>query len=290
ADNQQLYDQRADQKPIIESGSDNSKVCSSDYIKSLYTVQKTLGSGTYGQVMLGIRNADHKMATIKTIPKKKLCKEFWNNEEERPNEIVCLAKLNNEHIIKYIESFESPDAFYIITEYFPDATDLFQYVDEHPHMEEYVASSIFKQIVEAVKHCHDNQIVHRDLKEENILIDAKGNIKLIDFGSATFCPPAHKFNIFFGTMEYASPEILTGKPYLGYENDIWALGIILYALLYSEYPFPDVDETIQGNIKPPFACTSESFALIKMLLHPVPEKRPNCSVILQHEWVSANYV
>ena len=96
-------------------------------------------------------------------------------------------------------------------EYFRDSMDLFQFIDEHPQMDEVLAKKIFKQLVEAVSYIHKKGICHRDIKEENVLINSSLQLRLIDFGSATFVEKGTKFCLFFGTLEYASPETLSGK-------------------------------------------------------------------------------
>lgn len=92
-------------------------------------------------------------------------------------------------------------------------------------------------------------------KDENIIIDDKFHVKLIDFGSATYYVPVSDasnspkerklFSTFYGTVEYCAPEVLIGEKYAGPELEMWSLGVLLYVLLFGEHPFYDIEETIR---------------------------------------------
>ena len=98
----------------------------------------------------------------------------------------------------------------------------------------------------------------RDIKDENIILDEHSNIQLIDFGSATHLRPDKKrFDLFCGTLDYASPEVLMGHPYDGPQQDVWALGILLYTLVYKEVPFLNIDEIIRGEMRTPAFVLSD---------------------------------
>lgn len=88
-----------------------------------------------------------------------------------------------------------------------------------------------------VKHCHENNVTHRDLKLDNLLLDGENNVKIIDFGFATCFPHDRKTKLFCGTPSYMSPEIVARKEYSGPPADVWALGVILYALVCGSFPF-----------------------------------------------------
>ena len=84
---------------------------------------------------------------------------------------------------------------------------------------------------------HERNVVHRDLKLDNILIDEKKNIKLIDFGFSVFASPEHKLGLFCGTPHYMDPDIVKKKEYNGQAADVWALGVILFILMTGKLPF-----------------------------------------------------
>lgn len=101
---------------------------------------------------------------------------------------------------------------------------------------------MFKQIVEGINYCHKINIVHRDIKLENILLDEFKNAKIIDFGFAICTPDTSKLKIFCGTPQYMSPEIVSKIDYIGQKADIWSLGILLYCMLCGKFPFKGIND------------------------------------------------
>ena len=99
------------------------------------------------------------------------------------------------------------------------------------------AAQIFKDIVEGIAYCHEKNVIHRDIKLENIMIDENGTIKIIDFGFSIVIPKEKKLSIFCGTPSYMAPEIVKKRNYYGQMADTWALGVLLYAMLCGKFPF-----------------------------------------------------
>ncbi|RWS18449.1 sperm motility kinase 2B-like protein [Leptotrombidium deliense] len=91
-------------------------------------------------------------------------------------------------------------------------------------MQEEQARRVFRQIVCAVGYCHDQGVVHRDLKPQNILVDARGHVKLIDFGFSSRFTAGQKLTNFWGTPAYLAPEVVLWQAYEGPPADIWSLG------------------------------------------------------------------
>ncbi|KAF9412513.1 hypothetical protein BGZ94_001013, partial [Podila epigama] len=149
-----------------------------------------------------------------------------------------------------IEVFEPPKPALLVRR---TSCDLFECIEHHSKFSESQARMIFKQIVECVYYLNSKGICHRDIKDENIVIDNDFVVKLIDFGSAVIVPkPQGKlFDRFYGTINYASPEILKGEKYRAESAEIWSLGILLYTILYGEVPFNDPVQAISGPYIPP---------------------------------------
>ncbi|XP_022800681.1 uncharacterized protein LOC111338444 [Stylophora pistillata] len=112
------------------------------------------------------------------------------------------------------------------------------------------------KVVSAVSFLHSHSILHRDVKDENIILDDKFHVKLIDFGSAAYMEEGKKFCTFCGTMEYCSPEVLMGNKYAGPDLELWSMGVTLYTLVFGENPFYDVEETIRAELHPPFLVSN----------------------------------
>ena len=104
-------------------------------------------------------------------------------------------------------------------------------------LEENEAKHLFRQTVEGVAYLHSQNIAHRDIKLENILLDEKQSIKLIDFGFSIISQKDKLLNIYCGTPTYMSPELAMKKNYQGWQADVWALGVLLYVLLCGRFPF-----------------------------------------------------
>lgn len=133
--------------------------------------------------------------------------------------------------------------------------DLFDYIELNENPSESELRDIFKQIALGVCHLHDLEIVHRDIKDENVVLDQQGGLRLIDFGSAAYLKPGRKYETFVGTLDYAAPEILRGDTYSGKPQDIWALGILLFTLVYRENPFYNVHEIMERELRIPYVLS-----------------------------------
>ncbi|KAG5648033.1 hypothetical protein DXG03_007068 [Asterophora parasitica] len=137
----------------------------------------------------------------------------------------------------------------------PPSSDLFDLVETFP--QGLPASSIrtyLGQIADALCFLHLQGIVHRDVKDENVVLGPAGKCILIDFGSSGLVKK-HGWDTFSGTLDYAGPEILRGERYHGKEQDVWAFGVVAYVLLVGECPFMTAEETQEG-LQSPFANAS----------------------------------
>ena len=134
---------------------------------------------------------------------------------------------------------------------FGTGLDLFDRVESRPDgLEPFEVRSLIGQLADAIRFLHSNGIVHRDIKDENVILDGNGRCQLIDFGSAAHWRPGKRWDTFSGTLHYASPEILRGEMYGGKEQDVWALGVVGYVLLVGETPFSDLPDEVLAGLVP----------------------------------------
>jgi len=167
--------------------------------------------------------------------------------------------------------------------------DLFECIEQHQALSEPRARMIFRQVIDAIAYLHSKGVVHRDIKDENIVVNEQFCVKLIDFGSAAVEPrnnPNHLWDRFQGTVQYAAPEILRGEKYRGKPNDVWACGVLLYTMLYGESPFASSDQAMNGGYRPPNRQSSpECMMLLNWMLKKSWRDRPTAQQVLECDWL-----
>ncbi|XP_059955692.1 serine/threonine-protein kinase SIK1 isoform X2 [Mesoplodon densirostris] len=201
--------------------------------------------------------------------------------------------LNHPHIIKLYQVMETKDMLYIVTEFAKNG-EMFDYLTSTGHLSESEARKKFWQILSAVEYCHSHNIVHRDLKTENLLLDGNMDIKLADFGFGNFYKPGEPLSTWCGSPPYAAPEVFEGKEYEGPQLDIWSLGVVLYVLVCGSLPFdgPSLpalrQRVLEGRFRIPFFMSRDCETLIRRMLAVDPTKRITISQIWQHRWTQAD--
>uniref|UniRef100_A0A8C0IUW6 PAS domain-containing serine/threonine-protein kinase n=1 Tax=Chelonoidis abingdonii TaxID=106734 RepID=A0A8C0IUW6_CHEAB len=263
------------------------KACEGEYAKKYDTVN-LIGKGAFGFVWTARCKKDNKEVVVKFIWKEKVLEDCWVEDPELgkvTQEIAILLKLQHPSIIKVLDIFENGRFFQLVMEKHGSGLDLFTFIDNQPDLDEPLASYIFRQLVSAVEYLHCRNILHRDIKDENIIIAEDFTIKLVDFGSAAYLEPGKLFYTFCGTIEYCSPEVLLGNPYQGPELEMWSLGITLYTLLFGENPFCELEETMEAVLNPPYRVSEDLMALVSGLLCAAPEQRTTLEKLVEDPWV-----
>ena len=151
----------------------------------LYKLGGVLGKGGFGTVFAAVRKRDKLQVAVKEVYKAKIIKKTGDGLV--PLEAALMQQVETvPGVIRILDWFEMPESFYIVMEKF-HGQDLFDYISERGPLSESEARLLFRQVVETVLHCHHSGVLHRDIKDENILLDPSSNkVKLIDFGSATY--------------------------------------------------------------------------------------------------------
>ncbi|XP_014913188.1 PAS domain-containing serine/threonine-protein kinase [Poecilia latipinna] len=267
---------------------EHSRACDGQFEEE-YQPIKSVGKGAFGFVWKAIRRCDGQEVIVKFISKSRIMSDCWVDDPmlgRVSQEIAILTRVQHHNIVKVAEVFENGSYFQMVMEKHGDGLDLFEFIDMQPRLDEPLASYIFRQIVAAVFYLRAKNIIHRDIKDENVIIDKCFHIRLIDFGSAAILSPGKLFYNFCGTLEYCSPEVLRGNAYEGPELEMWSLGVLLYTLLFSENPFCDVGEILDAKLQPPFPLSPELHGVLQGLLHSNPAKRMTLDQLLLQPWIS----
>ncbi|XP_054374224.1 serine/threonine-protein kinase pim-1-like [Molothrus ater] len=204
-----------------------------------------------------------------------------------PLEIVLLAKvsLGCAAVIQLLEWLELPDSFLLVLERPERCQELSGFLAERGFLPEEEARALFRQVLEAVRHCTTCGVLHRDIEPENILLDlASGQLKLIDFGCAAFLQDT-AYTQFAGTLSYSPPEWIQHQRYHGEAVTIWSLGLLLCHLVMGKHPFRRGQEIIRGRILFPRWLSQECQDIIKRCLSMQPSDRLSLEELFCHPWV-----
>uniref|UniRef100_A0A8C7N3R7 non-specific serine/threonine protein kinase n=1 Tax=Oncorhynchus kisutch TaxID=8019 RepID=A0A8C7N3R7_ONCKI len=234
-----------------------------------YRLLKTIGKGNFAKVKLARHVLTGKEVAVKIIDKTQLNS---SSLQKLFREVRIMKLLNH-----------------------PNIGEVFDYLVAHGRMKEKEARAKFRQIVSAVQYCHQKCIVHRDLKAENLLLDADMNIKIADFGFSNEFTMGNKLDTFCGSPPYAAPELFQGKKYDGPEVDVWSLGVILYTLVSGSLPFDGQnlkelrERVLRGKYRIPFYMSTDCENLLKKFLILNPTKRGSLEQIMKDRWMNVGH-
>ncbi|XP_044131474.1 testis-specific serine/threonine-protein kinase 1-like [Bufo gargarizans] len=259
-----------------------------------YKIGIILGEGSYAKVKSAFSERLKCSVAVKIINRRKSPPDFL--QKFLPREMEILTVMNHQSIIKTYEIFEtSVGKVYIVMELGAQG-DLLEFIKSRGPIPEDVARKLFYQLATAVKYCHDLDIVHRDLKCENILLDKAYNIKLSDFGFARRLGNSSEMvfsKTYCGSAAYAAPEVLQGIPYEPKLYDIWSLGVILFIMVSGSMPYDDsnIKKMLriqkQHHIDFPRSkhLSNDCKDIIIHMLQPDVRQRLTINEILNHSWL-----
>ncbi|EPY51025.1 CAMK/CAMKL/AMPK protein kinase Ppk9 [Schizosaccharomyces cryophilus OY26] len=251
---------------------------------------RTLGEGNLAKVKLGIHSETEEKVALKMIRNAELEDETTWNHVLR--EVMILRSFRHPNIISLYQVLRVPKYTVLALEFME--TDLHSMLARCKRLNEAVARRIFQQVVFAIEYCHQNNVSHRDLKLENILVSNSLTVKLSDFSLSNFMYDGSFLRTSCGTPHYAAPEVIQGRYYDGCDVDIWGCGILLYLMLVGEFPFEDVtisnvlSRACKGIYTVPSHVSSGATDLIRQMLTVIPTDRIKISDIIQHPWFVAD--
>jgi len=267
-----------------------------DYVK-----EKVLGVGASCEVIVARKKSNDKLYAVKILKRAEKGDAVSDSEYLFKNEVHIMKRLHHPNIVEFVESFESPQCFKLVTALCLGG-ELFDRVSEGSFSER-SASRLAKQMLSAIAHCHEKHIVHRDLKPENFVFETKAadsNMKLIDFGCALLVEDDEVVKDVAGSPYYVAPEVLvadfkrTGRIWKA--ADMWSIGVIVYLLVHGYPPFNgDMQEAIFRKIRVgkykfsrdiPLSNNVKDF--ISSLLVMDPMKRMTAKQALEHPWIANN--
>ena len=276
---------------------------------NFYLYGRRIGQGAFGKVNLGLNVLTGRVVAIKSF-KKTPIEKFKHKMKKIQYETELMKRFNHKNITKILEVFNDEEYMLIIMEYI-NGGNLFSFVKKRRKLSEKMAKFLFRQIILGIQHIHSKNVVHRDIKLENILIDFDNNVKICDFGIGKVLE--NEDELLYdkcGTPMYMAPEIILANDdngYKGFPVDIWSSGITLYIMLSGSLPFNIKNKNnkedmalnsikdknnifLQNqiiNVKPKEIenISIEAKNLLKGLLNKNPSKRLTCSQILNHPWL-----
>ena len=254
-----------------------------------YRIEKQIGVGSFAVVELATHELLNTKVAIKKISKKRI--NVSKNFDRYLNELKLYKKLHHENIIQMFEVEDAINHFCIIMEYATEG-DMHVILNSVGKFSETEARVFFRQLIRGVEYCHTNNVAHRDLKLENILVTQKNLIKVADFGLSAFLKGGEFMQTSCGSIRYADPELLRGRPYSGEMADVWSCGVILFALLTGYLPFEDdvfgfiLKKILKNSIEFPDDISDDAKDLIMRILQPSVNKRLTLQEIKMHKWMT----
>ncbi|XP_069817386.1 serine/threonine-protein kinase Chk2 isoform X2 [Dendropsophus ebraccatus] len=275
--------------------------------RNKYIMSKTIGSGACGEVKLAFEKSTCKKVAVKIMSKRRFSlSSSFDESSSVDTEIEILKKINHPCLIKIEDFIDTNDYFYIVLELM-EGGELYEWVAKHNTApKESTVKLYFYQMLLAVQYLHDNGIIHRDLKLENVLLSSATEdeccIKITDFGQSKIVGETSLMRTLCGTPTYLAPEVLSTAGTGGYSKavDYWSLGVILFVCLFfslSKYP-PFSESTCNRPLKEQITTGLYTFIpaawshvsqpaqdLVKKLLVVDPNNRLTIKQALEHPWL-----
>ncbi|KAL5259093.1 hypothetical protein ACHWQZ_G009526 [Mnemiopsis leidyi] len=203
-------------------------------------------------------------------------------------EVANLLVLDHPNIVELHGYMDTAKSWILVLEYSPNYCDVRQFVRRYGSLSEKLAKHVFIQVYNAVRYCFNQGVHHRDIKDQNILINKRtGHVKLIDFGSSSRGSLTQPYTDISGTLLYLPPEQFTDKTYLPYDAAVWSLGCVLFVMLAARDPFKTISQIMTRDVElelPRHLSREGKFFLLHCLMKDRTERLHFCDIPL-HLWV-----
>lgn len=260
--------------------------------------KKPIGKGAFGEVWKVTHENSKKVYCVKILSKRDIFEQKLINQINK--EISIMYNINHPYSVKLVNHFEDNEKLYLIMELAPNGNlyNLIQNNIKEKVKNMVLIKKLIVQSIEIIKYLHSKNIVYRDIKPENLLLDNDYNIKLCDYGWATYFTPGKFLTVYCGTPEYVSPEVIKKYPY-NEKVDIWGLGVLIFELVFGYAPFSSTfneerfNNIKSGKINWPKDLNDEYKDLkdlIEKILKVDPKERISLDEIENHSWLRETYL
>lgn len=258
-----------------------------------YLIAGSIGGGTSGRVCMAERLSDGLRCCVKYIPAD--LTDLATDKRHIVQEVQILREIHHPGIVEFIDFHQDESGYYIFMEHLP-GMNLLDYINKQNAIPEDECQAFFAQIVDVLACLHSKNIAHRDLKPENIIVVSRYKLKVIDFGLSSVSGTNGLLTTFCGSIHYAAPECLLQVPYVGSCVDIWAAGVILYAMICGTLPWHSnnvhnlIVQITNCAYKIPLNVPPSIANIISLTLVIDPQQRPTAEQLLVHPWVESYLV
>lgn len=297
-DEEELEEEVEEEVDVDEAG----KAVTSNGVKRIKWIKGALiGAGSFGKVYLGM---DASSGTLMAVKQVELPKSSGPNEQRKRSmldaldrEIELLKTLQHENIVQYLDSSADDEHLNIFLEYVPGGS-VAALLREYGSFEEILVKKFVTQILQGLNYLHERDIVHRDIKGANILVDNKGGVKISDFGISKKVQD-NLFNngrgpriSLQGSVFWMAPEVVKQSAHT-IKADVWSLGCLIVEMLTGEHPFPQLNQmqaifkigqSAKPSIPPDISAEAEDFLQRTFELN--HEARPTAGMLLEHPWIA----
>lgn len=262
------------------------------FVPPSYLLGPTIGNGEFAKVKLAYDLKTGVYVAIKAFNRRS--GRYMMLDEQIIRETLAIKGLRHDHIVRLYETVLYGNCVFQVMEYCPYG-DLRKFINQKGALSEDQAREFFGHLLLGMTKLHNSDLVHRDLKLENILLDAKLRLKIADFGCARR-QIGKDLHTITGSYAYGAPELFRGDSYNGKLTDVWSLGVILYAMVMARLPFHDkgtLQELLRERMEPPALSSdlsAECCDLILQMLTYDPRNRICLPMIFSHPWLKAREV